>query len=404
VYYDSALPKFLQNWQSRVQTGALPYTMFCIRDAVCDFPLSLSSLQGFLNQRFLVDSILRYRVLLLRNSTADRSLPSLLNEKMQFLVGEYAEIVLDILSEGACLNTDFIEIPGVAIGELIVHITLLEELKSARASVLEALLELTSGLKERTVSTDTKENFGKRTRDRGHSGVKGLFCETEKEALLSVQTAIYSDLLTQIFAAATSKIKYQIITTPRIPCKNMTEITNSEGLDNLSSSDATTADVTISTTGMLRSRVQNILTPHTLPLPPGHPSSKYYPLLVDPNMKYLTSTTSFPTSFANMVRVSEIPLEPEKYLVNIFRSRFFRSSNRKRDLPSAFLCGALHRRKLERTETDVVRSYCTSTVGEHLQGFLSYTPQVRPSALLCECVCECVCLFVCVSVCVCLCV
>ena len=373
MHYDSALPEFLRNWQSRVQTGALPYTMFCIRDAVCDFTLPLCSLHGFQNQQFLVDSILRYRVLLLR----DRTLPSLVHERMQFLVGEYAEIVLDILSEGACLNTDFSEIPGVAIGEIIVHITLLEELKSARASVLEALLELTSGLNERTACTDTKENFGKRSRDRGHSGLKGSFSENEKTALLSVQTVIYTDLLTQIFSAATSKIKYQIITTPRIPCKNITEITDSVGFDNsLILSDTTTTDVTISTTGMLRSRVQNILTPHTLPLPQGHPSSKYYPLLANPDMTYLTSTTSFPTSFAAMVRVSEIPLEPEKYLVNIFRTRFFRTSNRKRDLPSAHLCGALHRRKLERTEVDVVRTYCTSTVGEHVQGFLTYTPQV----------------------------
>ena len=135
---------------------------------------------------------------------------------------------------------------------------------------------------------------------------------------------------------------------------------------------------------ILKSTVQALVPEASLPLKRDSLHAQHYPLLCS-NAEYLntTSTTSsgisITTSFATTLEDlrSLIPLVPtEKFIAHVFKSTFFRPSNRRKlSLPPTQL-GVVQNKKLASHEAAlIVRSLCTASVTQ-TQPPLTYVPQV----------------------------
>ena len=291
-------------------------------------------------------------------------------EKIIRILGEFGDSVLDIMMEGGSLIVDSDEVQGMSCGDIIIHSLLLDEIKSVKTTTLLALsvtLSSTSTSSSSSTSTSMKTEClsstctDKKKRKREEKIENKSVAGKEMEETSCVNNTIFDDICTKILHAAAATLKYQIVTIPH------TQLI-----------DTSTQTFSDNDSGILRSRVQDLLTPLLLPIPQGNPHSIFYPLLSDPTSTYLKSTTSFSTSFTALSLLSTTLSTPEKFLQTVFRIRFFKSTNKKRDLPCPYQCGAVYRRKLNSTELPyLVRTKCLSHVRtDDDEKASTYVPQV----------------------------
>ena len=305
---------------------------------------------------------MKYRYLL---TVYGDEIPVFPAEKIIRILGEFGDSVLDILMEGGSLIVDSDEVQGMSCGDIVIHSLLLDEIRSVKATTLQALsvtsLSSTSTSMLMKTECSSSSSIDKKKRKREEKSENKNILGQELNEIACVNNAIFDDICTKILQAAAATLKYQIIT---IPHSQLIDAS----VQNYSDSDS----------GILRSRVRDILTPLLLPIPQGHPHSIFYPLLSEPTATYLQSTTSFSTSFTALSVLSTTLSTPEKFLQTVFRIRFFKTTNKKRDLPCPYQSGAVYRRKLNSTELPyLVRSKCLSHVRtDDDEKASTYVPQV----------------------------
>ena len=314
--------------------------------------MPVACIYNFQNREFLSELLSKYRYLL---TVYGDEIPLFHAEKMIRILGEFADSVLDIIMEGGSLITDSSdEVQGVSHGDVVIHSTLLEEIKSVQTTTITALSTTSTSPSTSTLTEFSSfSSVNKKKRRRGDKlGKMNLL-------ISSVNNTIFDDICTKIVLAVSATLKYQIMTTP-----------HTKAID--------TKILTDSNFGILRSRVQDILTPHSLPIPQDSPQYNFYPLLADPTAKYLKSTTSFSTLFTALSLLSTVLSTPEKFLQTVFRIRFFKSVNKKRELPCPYQCGVVNRRKLNIIELPyVVRTRCLSFIcTDDDEKASTYVPQV----------------------------
>ena len=146
----------------------------------------------------------------------------------------------------------------------------------------------------------------------------------------------------------------------------------------------------VSNTESEKSMVHSIIRESPLPLLWDGPYKDFFPLLSDPTALYLnpprfprssssscpvTLTLSLSTTLANLNDLNPHS-NPEKFLVNVFRTRFCRPSNKRKEVFSPSQSGVVFTRKLNTSEDLLVeRSLCT--LFDHQTAPLeSYVPQV----------------------------
>jgi hypothetical protein len=306
----------------------------------------------------------KYRNLL---TVYDDEIPGNPAEKIIRILGEFGDSVLDIMMEGGSLIVDSDEVQGMSCGDIVIHSLLLDEIKSVKTTTLQALSVTSLSSTSTSTSTSMKTEClpsiftEKKKRKREEKSENKSVLGKEMEEISCVNDTIFDDICTKILHAAAATLKYQIVTIPH------TQLIDTS-IQNYSDNDS----------GILRSRVQDLLTPLLLPIPQGNPHSIFYPLLSDPTSTYLKSTTSFSTSFTALSLLSTTLSTPEKFLQTVFRIRFFKSTNKKRDLPCPSQCGAVYRRKLNSTELPyLVRTKCLSHVRtDDDEKASTYVPQV----------------------------
>ena len=114
---------------------------------------------NYLERQFLRNLIVKYKTLSALGEDSTKGFRG--QNRIDYLVGEYADVVMDVLTEGGSLSgIDSVEVantgsgsgpsPGSgsgseigmrsSLGDVVVHSTLYEELKESRAAVIEALL------------------------------------------------------------------------------------------------------------------------------------------------------------------------------------------------------------------------------------------------------------------------
>jgi hypothetical protein len=284
-------------------------------------------------------------------------------EKIIRILGEFGDSVLDIMMEGGSLIVDSDEVHGMSSGDIIIHSLLLDEIKSVKSTTLQALSVTSLSSTSTSMKTECLSSIStdKKKRNREEKTENKNVLGKEMEEFSCVNNTIFDDICTKILHAAAATLKYQIVTIPH------TQLLDTS-IQTFSDNDS----------GILRSRVQDLLTPLLLPIPQGNPHSTFYPLLSDPTSTYLKSTTSFSTSFNALSLLSTTLSTPEKFLQTVFRIRFFKSTNKKRDLPCPYQCGAVYRRKLNSTELPyLVRTRCVSHVRtDDDEKASTYVPQV----------------------------
>lgn len=363
-YYNHAIRKYLRNWQSKFSENKnSPYVLYRDKIYTGEATLPVACIHNFQNRVFLSELLSKYRYLL---TVYGDEIPLFQAEKTIRILGEFADSVLDIIMEGGSLITDSDEVQGMGLGDVVIHSTLLEEIKSVQKTTITALSTTsTSTLTE----LSSFSSVDKKKRRRGEVLEKRNAFGKQSEEISSVNNTIFDDICTKIVLAVSATLKYQIMTTP-----------HTKAID--------TKILTDSNFGTLRSKVQDILTPHSLPIPQDSPQYNFYPLLADPTAKYLKSTTSFSTSFTAISLLSIVLSTPEKFLQTVFRIRFFKSVNKKRELPCPYQCGVVYRRKLNITELPyVVRTRSLSFIrNDDDEKASTYVPQVSAIIVKLKCV------------------
>ena len=368
--YNHGIRTYLRNWQAKfTEDKNSPYILYRDKNHTGEVNLPVACIHNFQNREFLSDLLVKYRKILIIYSDEIPVNPA---EKMIRILGEFGDSVLDIMMEGGSLIVDSDEVQGMSCGDIIIHSLLLDEIKSVKATTLTALsvtslsststststsTSISTSMKSKCLSLSTEKKKRKREEKTENKSVLGK----EVEEISCVNNTIFDDICTKILHAAAATLKYQIVTIP-----------HTQSID---TSIQTFSD---NDSGILRSRVQDLLTPLLLPIPQGNPHSNFYPLLSDPTSTYLKSTTSFSTSFTAISLLSTTLSTPEKFLQTVFRIRFLKSTNRKRDLPCPYQCGAVYRRKLNSTELPyLVRTKCLSHVRtDDDEKASTYVPQV----------------------------
>lgn len=292
---------------------------------------------------------------------------------------------MDIFIEGGILNTENVN-ENFSLHELLIHKTLIEELRSERDDIsqnLNNLFLIDIELKNNNVKINENENkyhknrnysdvysnidildinptsiyMGKRIREVTpriiHLKVsEKQYSKKEILSLIEVNKIIIDNYLDRILLASISIIKYQlaIIASSRISNISLSKILNKN-------------DQTIPPT----------ISPKTIPLPLQPPYDIYYPLLTaHPTITSLSAIAAIKPQHKNQ------PNQSEKTLNYIFKSFFFRQNNKRRDMFSPLQLSVVYRRKLNVAEkNNVDRSYCLShTRAEQLKQSLLYIPQV----------------------------
>ena len=436
VDYDNALQTYLRSWASRVLTEGV-YKMTVTREGNGEVSLPIACVQNLLVRQHATDLILRYRALSsqqqqpqlngLKNEfypTASCALDSIncvragedLN--LNSLLGEFCETVVDILMEGGTLNTECNELANVKVGEVIIHTTLYEEIQSIKAATQSILVNLL--IKSESDEKDSASSMKGYTASlkRGRNGVlEGAvkFESTEGGGSLRKERAttskqrlsvgvvfesVVEGMLNELLAAAAAMLKCQIVATPNLldtfrdtAATTPTATEAGTGAGTAAAGAMVKMEVTASPPSTLSpsqhlhtqqiaplppSRVQELLSPILLPLLQGDPLCSHYPLLSDPAASYLTSTATFLRTFSALTRLSSASKmeAAERVLASVFRNRFFRPSNKLRDIQSSLLAGSVYRRKLKiQEQPSIIRSMCTAADGPGANTQI-YVPQV----------------------------
>jgi hypothetical protein len=156
--YKTALASIIEDWSDFLTSGSNvhPYSLIIIKECavpnkpsvllkkrmgengtevspqnVQNLSLPLCCLKDFLDREFLIDLI----------NTSQDDLKS--TNKFLKLFGEYGSLIIDILIEGGVMNTENMN-ENISVHELLVHKTLIEELKIEREKVNQTLNEIFS--------------------------------------------------------------------------------------------------------------------------------------------------------------------------------------------------------------------------------------------------------------------
>ena len=244
--YNNLLRSSLQNWESKVTNSLQPVSLYCTKENNCTISLPLVCVANYLERQFLRNLILKYKTL---SVSGENSLKDFRGQnRIDYLLGEYAEVIIDILMEGGTLGgTDSMEVVnlssgfGCETGDVVVHSTLYEELKESRAAVIEALLSAslieddvdgkkTNSLHSyedddmevlRTYSNGKREKDGERKRDgemtdssfdKQSNNEPGILTRNQRSAVHRATVIVIEDFLNSILSAAIATFRYQLAT------------------------------------------------------------------------------------------------------------------------------------------------------------------------------------------------
>ena len=209
-----------------------------------------------MERQFLRNLIVKYKTLSVSNENSVKDFRG--QNRIDYLLGEYAEVIIDILMEGGSLGgSDSMEVVnmssgfGCERGDVVVHSTLYEELKESRAAVIEALLSTSlvednvNGKKANslhsnedngmevlsTYSNGKRDKDGERKRDtemtdssfyKQSNNGPGILTRNQRSAVHRATVIVIEDFLNSILSAAIATFRYQLATAQVIIKDKMT--------------------------------------------------------------------------------------------------------------------------------------------------------------------------------------